>query len=110
MHSCQIKCRAISINVINKQSIIRTVCVFSVMFDSAMLWTVALQAPLSMKFYRQECWSVFLFPLPGDLPNPGVKPSSPMSPTLVGGFFTTEPPGKPPNESRKEFYWSQTEG
>ena len=36
-----------------------------------------------------------LFPPPGDLPNPGVKPLSPESPALTGGFFTTEPPGKP---------------
>ena len=37
-------------------------------------WTVALQAPLSMGFSRQECWSGFLFPSPGDLPDPGIKP------------------------------------
>ena len=33
--------------------------------------------------------------LPGDLPDPGIKPVSPMSPALVGRFFTTEPPRKP---------------
>ena len=32
---------------------------------------------------------------PGDLPDPGIKPSFPMSPALAGRFFTTEPPGKP---------------
>ena len=32
------------------------------------------------------------FPPPGDLPDPGIKPPSPA---LAGGFFTTEPPGKP---------------
>ena len=32
------------------------------------------------------------FPLPGDLPDPGIEPGSP---TLAGGFFTTVPPGKP---------------
>ena len=35
------------------------------------------------------------FPPPGDLPNPGIEPMSPDSPALAGGFFTTEPPGKP---------------
>ena len=33
------------------------------------------------------------FPTPGDLPNPGFEPTSPASSALVGGFFTTEPPG-----------------
>ena len=55
------------------------------------LRTVAHQAPLSMEFYRQECGSG-LFSTPGDLPNPGIKLASPA---LAGGFFTTEPPGKP---------------
>ena len=40
-------------------------------------WTVACQAPLSMGFSRQECWSRLPFPSPGDLPDPGIKPSSP---------------------------------
>ena len=35
------------------------------------------------------------FPSAGDLPDPGIKPRSPGSPTLAGGLFTTEPPGKP---------------
>ena len=36
-------------------------------------WTVACQASLSMGFPRQEYWSVFPFPLSGDLPDPGVE-------------------------------------
>ena len=52
---------------------------------------VALQAPLSMGFYRQE-WSGLPIPSPGDLPNPGIEP---VSPALTGGLFTTEPSGKP---------------
>ena len=43
----------------------------------ATLWTIARQAPLSMGFFRQEYWSGLLFPSPGDLPNPGIKPRSP---------------------------------
>ena len=48
-------------------------------------WTVAHQAPPSMGFSRQEYWSGFPFPSPGDLPKPGIGPESP---TLAGGFFT----------------------
>ena len=55
-------------------------------------WTVAHQAPLSMDFSRQEYWSGLPFPPLGDLPHPGIKF---ISPALAGGFFTTEPPGKP---------------
>ena len=41
------------------------------------LWTVAYQAPLSMKFSRQAYWSGLPFPFPGDLPGPGIEPKSP---------------------------------
>ena len=51
--------------------------------------TVALQAPLSLRFSRQEYWSRLPCPPPGALPNPGIKPTSLMSPALAGGFFTT---------------------
>ena len=53
------------------------------------LWTAVCQAPLPIGFSRQEYWSGLPFPPPGDLPNPGIKPSSPVSPVLAGGFFTT---------------------
>ena len=56
-------------------------------------WTVARQAPLSIGFSRQEYWSGLPCPPSGDLPGPGIEPSSPASPT-VGRFFTTEPSGK----------------
>ena len=56
---------------------------------SATLWTVACQAPLSMGFSRQEYWSGLPFPSPGDLPNPGIEPTSLASPALVGRFITT---------------------
>ena len=39
-------------------------------------WTVALQAPLSMGFSRQECWNGSSFPSPENLPKPGIKPTS----------------------------------
>ena len=55
-------------------------------------WTVACQAPLSMEFSRQE-YSNKSFPTPGNLPDPGIKAASLVSP--AGRFFTTVPPGKP---------------
>ena len=47
------------------------------------------QAPLSMGFSRQKYWSGLSCPPAGDLPNPGIKPTSLKSPALAGGFFTT---------------------
>ena len=58
-------------------------------------WTVAHQAPLSMRFPRQEYWSGLPFPSPGNLPNLVIQPASPA---LAGGFFTTEPPEKPSSQ------------
>ena len=55
-------------------------------------WTVAFQAPLSMGFSRQEYWSGLPFPLPGELPDPGIEPGSPA---LEANALTSEPPGKP---------------
>ena len=68
------------------------VCMLSHVQLFATPWTVADQAPLSMGFPRQEYWSGLPFPSPGDLPDPGIEPTSPA---LGGGFFTTEPLGKP---------------
>ena len=45
-----------------------------------------------MEFPRHEYWSRLPFPSSGDLPDPGIKLACPA---LAGGFFTTEPPGKP---------------
>ena len=39
-----------------------------------------------MGFSRQEYWSGWPFPPPGDLPEPGIEPTSPVSPILAGGF------------------------
>ena len=58
-------------------------------------WTVARQTPMSIGFPRQEYWSGLPFPSLGDLPDPGIKPTSLASLALAGRFFTTEPPGKP---------------
>ena len=58
-------------------------------------WTVTHQVSLSMGFPKQEYRSGLPFLSPGDLPNPGIEPESPENPAKKGGFFTTEPPGKP---------------
>ena len=55
-------------------------------------WTVACQASQSMEFSRQECYTGLPFSTPGDLSRDQIQVSC-----LVGGFFTTEPPGKPPS-------------
>ena len=53
--------------------------------------SAACQVPLSIGFPRQEHWSGLPFPPPGDLPDAGIQPASPVIPALAGGFFTTEP-------------------
>ena len=60
-------------------------------------WTAAHRAPLSLGFSRQEYWCGLPFLSPGDLPVPGIEP---VSPAMVGRFFTTEPPGKPRGKYR----------
>ena len=54
--------------------------------------TVACQTPLSMGFPRQKYWSELPFPSPGDLPNPGIEPTSPA---LQADSLLTKPSGKP---------------
>ena len=58
---------------------------------SGSLWPhgLAHQAPLSMGFSRQEYWSGLPLPSPGDRPQPGIEPTSLMSPALAGTFFST---------------------
>jgi len=55
-------------------------------------WTIACQAPLLMGFSRQEFWSGLPFPSPGALPDPEIKPGSPV---LQADSLPSEPPGKP---------------
>ena len=54
-------------------------------------WAVAHQAPLFMKFSRQEYWSGLPFPSPGDLPDLGIEPGSPA---LQADCLPSELPGK----------------
>ena len=48
------------------------------MSDSVIPWTVAHQT-LSVEFSRQEYWSELPFPSPGDVPDPGIKPTAPAA-------------------------------
>ena len=75
------------------------VCVCTLSYFSCVqlfvtLWTIACQALLFMECSRQEYWSGLPLPSTGDLPNPGIKPMSLVSPALAGRLFTTAPPGK----------------
>ena len=57
-------------------------------------WTLAHQSPLSMGFSKQEYWSGFPCPPPGDLLNPGIKPKSLVYPALQEDSLRLEPTGK----------------
>ena len=58
-------------------------------------WAVAHQAPLSMEFFWQEYWSGVPFPLPGEIPDPGIKP---VCLGFAGKFFTTGTTWQPRRE------------
>ena len=69
--------------------ILCVLCHFSHLWFCVTLWTVACQTPPSMEFSRQEYWNRLPCPPPRDLPDPGIKPMSFISPDLAGRFFTT---------------------
>ena len=68
-------------------------------------WTIAHQASLSMAFPKQEYWDPLPFPSPGDLPNPGLQPTFPMTPKLSANSIPTEPLWKSRCNSGKEPTW-----
>ena len=72
-----------------KHIYIYVACILSHVQLFATPWTVAHQVPLSMGFPRQEYWSGLPFPIPGDLPEAGIEPTSPAPPALAGRVFTT---------------------
>ena len=57
----------------------------------ATLWTLTCQAPLSMRFFRQEYWNTLPFPSPGYLPDPGIEHVSPVFPALQADSLPAEP-------------------
>ena len=72
-------------------------CVLSCVQLFATPWTVACQDPLSVGFSRQEYWSGLPCSVPGDLPDSGTAPTSPVSPALAGGFFAAPTTWEVPN-------------
>ena len=74
------------------------VCLF------ATLWTVARHVPWSMGFSRQGYWSGLPCPSLGDLPDPGIQPSSPA---LQADSLPSEPPGRP---LLSVLWWPKWEG
>ena len=74
--------------------LLRYACFLSCVQLFATPWTATYQAPVSMEFSKQEYWSGLLFPIPRNFPDPGIKPTPPIAPALVGRFFTTEPSEK----------------
>ena len=73
------------------RSFLNFMCVLSCVLLFATPWTVVCQSPLYMEFSKQGYWSGLLFPIPADLPNPGMELASLA---LTGGFFTTVPAKK----------------
>ena len=70
-------------------------CVLSRVWLFETPWTVACQPPLSMEFSRQESWNGLPFPSPWDLPDPGIGPLTPTSPTPHVDSLLLEPLEKP---------------
>ena len=66
------------------------------------LWTIAQQAPLFMGFSRQEYWSGLPYPLPGDLPDSQIEPTSPA---LQVDSLPTQSPGKPISQLYTNTKW-----
>ena len=78
----------------------------SVVSDSVTPWTVAYQAPLFMGFSRQEYWSGLPFPPPGDLPNPGIEPTSLSPPALQASSLPlAQPEDMPPGPWKTSSFW-----
>ena len=71
------------------------------------LCTGAQQAPLYMGFFRQKYWSELPCPPAGNLPNPRIKLTSPMSPALADGFFTANATLETPRNGTNDIRFAQ---
>ena len=69
------------------------------------LRTIAHKTPQSIELFRQEYWSGLSFPSPGDLPDPGIEPTSPA---LQADFLPTDPSGNR-NRNRVHNKWTALE-
>ena len=74
------------------------------------LWIVTRQAPLSTGFSRQEYWSGFLWPPPGDLPNPGTEPASSVALALQVDSLPLSHWGSPMLKLEEDNFVVHTEG
>ena len=92
IHAFQFLCVLLELLYAYTSKCARVLSRFSHLQLFATLWTVALQAPLSVGFFRQQYWSVLPCPPPGDFLDPGIIPLSLRAPALAGGFFTTSAP------------------
>ena len=71
-------------------------------------WSIACQAPLSMRFSMQEYWNRLPFPSPGDLPDPGIEPRSPSlqaDSLLTMREALSLPPERATNSSWLAVFW-----
>ena len=71
------------------------------------LWTIAYYTPLSIEFSRPEYWSGVPCPPPGDLPNPGIKAPSPVSPAVQADSSPAEPSPMLPSIQVHQYYFSR---
>ena len=71
----------------------------SVVSNFATPWTITHHASLSVDFSRQEYWSGLPFPPPGDLPDPGMEPATPVSYVLQADSSSLSHQGSPKHES-----------
>ena len=78
--------------------------VFVVVMHGCESWTIKKPERRRIDAFELWCWRRLLS-LQGNLPNPGMEPASPVLPALAGGFFTTEPPGKPPYRLSLQDNW-----
>ena len=97
-------------------------CACSVVSDFLRLYRCSQPGSSFLGIIRQECWSGLPFPPPGDLTDPGIKPTSLASPALAGRFFPAGRRGRlqtaqhrlreaertPAIQSRRELHWEPT--
>ena len=91
-------CRVLTLKLqtlLQNSSVCVDVCALSHVWLFVTPSTVDHQILLSTEFSRREYWSGLPCPSLGDVPDPGIKPTSLAVPPLAGRFFTTAPPGKP---------------
>ena len=75
LHTCFNQWRQISSRLYISRCVLCALSYFNHVWLSATLWTVTHQIPLSIRFFRQQCWSGLPCPSPEDLPDSAIEPS-----------------------------------